>query len=321
MRGFHRLNQAYEEATVIDFDKDSKFVFFSDQHRGDDSLSDEFGRNKHIFNYALKHYYDNNFTYVEVGDGDEMWEQRKFSVIRNAHYPTFSNLRKFFLDNRLIMLFGNHNICYRKPARVKKDLYHVYDEYLGSCDDLFPGLVFHEALILKEKKTKQELFVIHGHQGDIFNDQLYFFSFALIRFLWRFMHIIGLKNPASPAKSRVRRHKMEKMYARWIRDNKTILICGHTHRPKFPLEGEYAYFNSGSCVNPRGIFCLELVNNHISLITWRVSTRRDGTMIIKKTILSGPMNISKYKDKSKYEDFDYSLPDEEGCDSPELTIP
>lgn len=315
MRGFNRLNEAYKNATVIEFDKESKYVFFGDQHRGDDSLSDEFGRNKHIFNYALKYYYENDFTYVELGDGDEMWEQKKFDVIRNAHFPTFTLLRKFFLDKRLIMLFGNHNICYRKKERVKKDLYHVYDEYLGACEDLFPGIEFHEALLFKEKKTKQELFAIHGHQGDLLNDQLYFLSFVLIRFLWRFMHVIGLKNPASPAKSRRKRHKIERMYARWIHQHKTILICGHTHRPKFPLKGEHAYFNCGSCVNPRGIFCLELQNNHLCLITWRVNTKKDGTMIIKRTVLSGPLNIKEYRDKEKYDEYEYNIPDNAHCEA------
>ena len=305
MFGSKRLDSVYQKATEIPFNKDSKFVFFADQHRGDDSLSDEFGRNKHIFNYALKHYYDNDFTYVEVGDGDELWEQKSFEVIRNAHVPTFNLLRKFFLDKRLIMLFGNHNICYRKPARVEKDLFHVYDEYLGACEDLFPGIIVHEALILKEARTKQEIFVVHGHQGDFLNDSLFFLSFTLMRFLWRFMHIIGLKNPASPAKSRRKRHKIEKMYAKWIKKNKKILICGHTHRPKFPINGDHAYFNTGSCVNPRGIFCLELTNNELSLITWRVNTRRDGTMIIKRTLLNGPTPIKKYADKSKYDGYNY----------------
>lgn len=315
MFGSRRLDNVYKEATQIAFNKNSKFVFFSDQHRGDDSLADEFGRNKHIFNYALKHYYDNDFTYVEVGDGDELWEQKDFETIRNAHVPTFNLLRKFFLDKRLIMLWGNHNICYRKPERVKNDLFSVYDEYIGACEDLFPGIIVHEALIFKESRTKQEIFVVHGHQGDLLNDKWFGLSMILMRFLWRFMHIIGLKNPASPAKSRSKRHKIEKMYGKWIKKNKTILICGHTHRPKFPINGEHAYFNCGSCVNPRGIFCLELTNNELSLVTWRVNTRRDGTMIIKRTLLNGPVAIKKYADKSKYENYDYDFNEnDEGCE-------
>ncbi len=294
MKATSRLDQVFENATPVYFDKTSKFVFFSDQHRGDDSLSDEFGRNKPIFNYALKYYYDNGYTYVEVGDGDEIWEHNNFEVIRNAHVTTFNRLKDFFDDNRMYMLFGNHNICYKNPARVAKDLYSVYDEYMGEQEELFPGIKIYEGLVFIEKNTGQEIFVVHGHQGDLLNDTLHFLSYGLFRFLWRFMHIIGLKNPASPAKSRRKRHKIEKMYDVWIKKRNKILICGHTHRPKFAIAGESAYFNSGSCVNPRGIFCLELVDDCLSLATWRVSTKRDGTMIIKRTVLNGPIPIEKY---------------------------
>lgn len=294
MKASSRLDQVFENATPIYFDKNSKFVFFSDQHRGDDSLSDEFGRNKPIFNYALKYYYDAGYTYVEVGDGDEIWEHNNFELIRNAHVTTFNRLKDFYDAGRMYMLFGNHNICYKNPARVARDLYEVYDEYLCENEALFPGIKVYEGLILIEKNTGQEIFVVHGHQGDLLNDTLHFLSYGLFRFLWRFMHIIGLKNPASPAKSRRKRHKIEKMYDVWIRKRNKILICGHTHRPKFAIAGESAYFNSGSCVNPRGIFCLELVNDCLSLATWRVSTKRDGTMIIKRTVLNGPVAIEKY---------------------------
>ena len=44
-----RLTKAYKEATIEYFDKDSKYVIFSDTHRGDDSVSDEFARNQVIF--------------------------------------------------------------------------------------------------------------------------------------------------------------------------------------------------------------------------------------------------------------------------------
>ena len=48
MRTVNRLEKVYQNACCIDFDDSSKFVFFSDIHRGDDGLSDDFGRNKHI---------------------------------------------------------------------------------------------------------------------------------------------------------------------------------------------------------------------------------------------------------------------------------
>ena len=42
-----RLTKAYKEATIEYFDKDSKYVIFSDT--SDDSVSDEFARNQVIF--------------------------------------------------------------------------------------------------------------------------------------------------------------------------------------------------------------------------------------------------------------------------------
>ena len=79
MRTNHRLDKVFRNAFPVPFDDTSRFVFFSDVHRGDDSLSDEFGRNRHIYDHALDYYYNHGYTYVEVGDGDELWE--------NAHYP------------------------------------------------------------------------------------------------------------------------------------------------------------------------------------------------------------------------------------------
>jgi UDP-2,3-diacylglucosamine pyrophosphatase LpxH len=295
MRTRSRLDQVFANAFPVPFDEKSKFVFFSDQHRGDDSLSDEFGRNKHIFNHALEYYYENDFTYVEVGDGDELWEHSNFEHIRSAHAKTFDMLKKFFDAGRLLMIFGNHNMLFKHQRNVEKYLYHVYDEYLGETIDLFPGINVHEALILKHRKTGQEVFVVHGHQGDLLNDSLAWVSYLLIHFLWRFMHLIGVKYAASPAKSRRKRHKVEKNFTKWNQAHDIILICGHTHRPKFPHVGEEAYFNCGCCMHPRGITCLELMYDQIILVNWSVATKRDGSMYIKRTAVQGPESIEHFQ--------------------------
>jgi len=51
-----RLNQAYQNAKVLEFDDTSRLIFFSDCHRGDNSLSDEFARNQAIYQYAMAYY-------------------------------------------------------------------------------------------------------------------------------------------------------------------------------------------------------------------------------------------------------------------------
>lgn len=290
-----RLDKVFRDAFPVPFDHNSRFVFFSDIHRGDDSLSDEFGRNRHIYYRALDYYYDNDFTYVEIGDGDELLEQKDYRHIYSSHPQIFDLLRKFFKENRLHMLYGNHNLQLRQEDYVKKNLYQVYDDYSDSYIDLFPGITVHEALILTERRTGQEIFVVHGHQGDLISDQFWFLSFVMIRFFWRFMHLVGVKYAASPARNRERRHKVELNYNRWNEDRHIMLICGHTHRPRFPKKGEPAYFNTGCCIHPRGITCLELEDDEISLISWRMHSTKDGMLYIRRTVLQGPEPIESFQ--------------------------
>lgn len=294
MRTRARLDEVFRNAFPIPFDDTSKFVFFGDIHRGDDSLSDEFGRNRHIYDYALDYYYRNGCTYIEVGDGDELLERPKFHHIYTAHVTTFNLLKKFYEDGRLIMLFGNHNLQLRSKKYLENNLYKSYDEFSDTYEDLFPGIYVHEALILKHRKTGQEIFVVHGHQGDFINDHLWHLSFLSIRYFWRFMHILGVKYAASPSRNLYRRHKVERNYNRWNLQHDIMLVCGHTHRPKFPREGEPAYFNTGCCIHPRGITCLELICGHVSLVSWRTHTKEDGTMFINRTIIQGPEPIIKF---------------------------
>ena len=72
MKTDKRLTEAYKNAKIELFDKNSKYIFFSDVHRGDDSVSDEFTRNQNLFLHALNYYYNNEYVYVEAGDGDEL---------------------------------------------------------------------------------------------------------------------------------------------------------------------------------------------------------------------------------------------------------
>ena len=47
-------------------------------------------------------------------------------------------------------------------------------------------------------------------------------------------------------------------------------------------------------MHPRGITCIELENSRLSLVAWRVHTKEDGMMYIRKTILMGPAPIEWY---------------------------
>ena len=57
---------------------DTKIVVMSDMHRGDGTGSDDFAHNSLIFKCALDYYLDKGFTYVELGDAEEFWENKAF---------------------------------------------------------------------------------------------------------------------------------------------------------------------------------------------------------------------------------------------------
>lgn len=289
-----RLLGAYDKALRIPFNSQSKFVFFSDVHRGDNSLSDEFAHNQNLYHFALQHYYNKGFTYIEVGDGDELWEHSKFDVIRYAHSDIYMLLRKFYCDQRFIMLFGNHNASFAHRHFAEKYLFKFYDEYEAFFNVLFPGIFVHEAVVLVEENSKSEIFVVHGHQGDFINDQIWPVMRFLNRHFWRYLHIVGFRNPASPAKNAHKRHKIEKNYSKFIKKYHKMLIVGHTHRPKYPRENELPYFNTGCCIHPRNITGLEIENGEISFIEWRILPEEDGSLKIKRRVIRGPRPLSEF---------------------------
>lgn len=298
-RANKRLTRAFEHATRISFDSNSKFIFFSDCHRGDDSVSDEFIRNQNIFLHALNYYYKENYVYVEVGDGDELWEYKNFSVIRLAHTDVFTAIKKFFDAGRFIMLYGNHNIYLKSKYFVKTNYYEFYDEYNQKKVDLFRGIEPKEALVLQYKNNNQKILVVHGHQGDIMNDQFWFISMLLLRYLWRYLHLVGFDNPTSPARNLFKRHKVERIYDEWIRRRRVMLICGHTHRPKFPKPEDVPYFNTGCCTRTRGISGIEIVNGEILMVDWRIAADEHGGLQILRTVVRGPIPIEAFDRRKK----------------------
>lgn len=294
-----KLTNAFKSAKIEYFDKNSKYIFFSDCHRGDDSISDEFTRNQHILLHALDYYYNNNYVYVEVGDGDELLEYSAFEIIRTAHNDIFTVLKKFFDDNRLILIYGNHNIYLKNKNYVKKYYYTYYDDYKQERHNLFNGIIPEEAIVLNYKESNQQILIVHGHQGDFMNDQLWIISMLLLRYFWRFMHVVGFHNPSSPARNLNKRHKVEKSYNKWITKHKMMLICGHTHRQKFPKKNELPYFNTGCCIRTKGISGIEIVDGKIIMIDWRVRPDENGVLQVVRTIVRGPEPIEKFDLRKK----------------------
>ncbi|KJD33804.1 serine/threonine protein phosphatase [Tamlana nanhaiensis] len=291
-----RLDNAYKNAKIVEFDDDSKFILFSDCHRGDNSFADDFANNRNIYFHALKHYYAEGFQYCELGDGDELWENLTFESILNAHKNVYMLMKQFHEENRLHMIWGNHDMVYRNKNYVKKHLSTYFDPKVGEDVKLFGDITYNEAIVLKHCRTDQELFLTHGHQADWWNFLFWKWSRFLVRILWKPLNVMGIADPTSPAKNYTELIKVEKRTKSWIAENNNLLtIVGHTHRPRFPEPGDIAFFNDGSCVHPRSITGIEIENGEISLIKWQIATKDDGTLQIVRVLLEGPRKLQDYK--------------------------
>ena len=291
-----RLDRAYANAKRIPFNDDSKFIFFSDCHRGDNSFADEFANNRNIYFHALKQYYNNGFHYIELGDGDELWENIHFESIFEAHKNVYQLLKLFFVDNRLHLIWGNHDMVYKDPKVVQKNLHTYFEPIDGREKALFDGLTYHEGLILEHEETGQEIFLCHGHQADWWNYTFWRWSRFMVRILWKPLQVWGIADPTSPAKNYKELIRIEKRLKKWILSrNLTMTMVGHTHRPRFPEPGEIPLFNDGSCVHPRSITGIEIENGQILLIKWLISTSEEGNLRVVRLVLEGPQKLSDYK--------------------------
>lgn len=296
MSTIKRIGCVFENAEHIALDDRSKFVIISDCHRGDGDGTDNFAKNQNIFAAALQHYYRSGFTYIELGDGDELWAESEFPPIAEAYSGIFRQMVKFHDKNRFYMIYGNHDIIKQNEKWVDENLRFCYDRRLEKRVPLFAGINVHEGLILDHTESGGKILLLHGHQGDFFNDALWPLSRFLVRYLWKPLEAVGVKNPTSASVNYGKKRSVENNLAEWAQKNhgKVMLIAGHTHRGMFPAPGQPAYFNDGCCVNSRYVTAIEIESGLISLAWWDIRVRDDAALYVKRDIIAGPTPIGEY---------------------------
>ncbi|MCM0648038.1 metallophosphoesterase family protein [Clostridium swellfunianum] len=296
MSTFKRITKIFKSSVEIPFDDSSKIVLMSDCHRGTGGLSDAFSKNQNLYFVALKNYYNKNFTYIEIGDGDELWKSTNFSEIKREYSHIFWYLSNFYKEGRLHFIFGNHDIIKKSSKFVKNNLYEYYNEHEKKTVPLFENIQIHEGLVLKYTVTHDKILLAHGHQGQFLNDKMWYLGRLLCQTLWEPLSSLGINDPTNTAKNYDQQVAVEKKLIEWAKKKKTMLIAGHTHRPVFPKVGKPPYFNAGSSVHPRCITALEISQGTIALVKWNVKTKEDGTLYIGRDILEGPTKLTKYFD-------------------------
>lgn len=287
-----KLDKIFKKSKRLSIDDNTKIVIMSDCHRGDGNNYDNFVKNKNIFKGALQYYYNRGFTYVELGDGDDMWEVKDYENIIKVHIDSFKQLKKFNDSGRLIMIYGNHDIVKKSPNIVKKYFHEYYDELKNQDEALLTNLTVHESLVLNYKN--HDIFLIHGHQVDFLNSTLWHVSRFLVRYVWRTLEHVTTKDLTGAAKNYQVTKTNEKKLQEWSKKNNKILIAGHTHRAIFPKAGESLYFNDGSCIHPNGITCLEIEKGNITLVRWEFETNQDKLISVERKVLDGNEPIVKF---------------------------
>ena len=262
-----RLEHAFIDAPVLPLTYRSRYVLMSDCHRGVGTSSDNFLKNQHLYLAAVKYYINRGSTYIELGDGDELWENRSMRTIIEVHDDVFDLFMRLYRENRLYLIYGNHDMVKKKKQPSV----------------LFP---FYESIILYPANMPQRaLYLTHGHQASLLNSTFWRIACFLVRYVWRPLENMGVLDPTSAAKNYRVKNKCETKLNRWASENRRFSITGHTHRPVMPAEPSF-YYNTGSCVHPRCITCIEIEQGGMALVKWSMSARADSMLYVARELIA-----------------------------------
>lgn len=280
-----RLNKSFKNAPVLPMGPGYSYVLFSDCHRGNGTHNDNFLRNEHLYLAALRHYYERGFTYIELGDGDELWENRSMDPIKEIHSDVFAVLSRFYKENRLYMIYGNHDMVKKYPSFSKKKCSTYFCITHQCTETLFPGITFYSGIVLRDEAAGKSLYLTHGHQASLMNSTLWPVNCFLVRYVWKPLEQVGILDPTSAAKNYTTKQRSENRLSSWARFYNRTLITGHTHRPMMRTE-ESPYANTGSCVHPHCVTCIEIDENTMTLVKWYTSARKSGSLYVEREELA-----------------------------------
>lgn len=201
-----------------------RFIIFSDQHKGAKNGADDFMLCEPAYLAALDFYYQNNFSLLVLGDGEELWENNLSSVIKHQQ-PSFERYRQFVATGRFYKAIGNHDLDWKNDpltmAQIKK--------HFGDSINIYDGVLLQTTVAGEEMK----IFCTHGHQGDKASDGNWFSKFFVSK-VWAPIQAWVKINPNTPAYDAQLKTVHNRLMYEWSNGQKSLLlITGHTHQPVF----------------------------------------------------------------------------------------
>lgn len=293
-----------KKGLLIEFSPDKdRFIIFSDQHKGAKDGSDDFALAEKNYLCALEYYHQQDFHFISLGDGEELWENT-LSAVKKHNVASFEKEKLFLQRNLFTKVFGNHDLDWGNSPLADFELQNIY----GQKVPVYEGVILKTASI-----NPLHIFLTHGHQGDELSDGNWFSKWFVAK-IWAPLQAYLQINPNTPAFQDHLKTAHNIFMYEWItKQQNALLITGHTHQPVFQslthLESLYkqlatakesndettihrieneihqkklrgqmlpdftaykpTYFNSGCCCfNDGDITGIEIADNKIRLIKW-----------------------------------------------------
>jgi predicted phosphodiesterase len=202
----------------------SRFILFSDQHKGRKNGADDFVLAESNYVTALNYYNREGFHLICLGDSEELWENTLLQVIKH-NSRSFEAEKNFAKRNAFTKLFGNHDLDWEINPTSSKDLRGIYDSDVAVVE----GLVLQFNINNKTLK----IFCTHGHQGDLQSDGNLFSKFFVSK-IWAPLQAYLRINPNTPAYNATLKTEHNTIMYEWSsQQDNLLLITGHTHQPVF----------------------------------------------------------------------------------------
>jgi predicted phosphodiesterase len=300
-----------------------KFIIFSDEHKGARDLADDFRLAETNYLNALNYYLDNGFYFINLGDCEELWENKP-DIVMEKNKADFGAEIRFLQKDRYYRVFGNHDLQWKFDVPRNRFLKPVFGDKLT----IYEGII----LTTTYNNRTYSIFCTHGHQGDQKSDGNAFstwFVAAIWTPLQRFLEISI--NSTSDSFELVDKHNII-MYEWSATQKDLVFISGHTHKPVFASldhierlnkqlekakasgdaaamqtieaelekrKAEYAgkqfhktmvipsYFNSGCCCFSDGdITGIEIEGDNIRLVKWKEENGQSHRLVLEESPLS-----------------------------------
>ncbi len=323
----HILNNPGRKGPLIEFSGDNeKFIVLSDQHKGAKNGSDDFAAAEKNYLAALEYYNENNFYYINLGDGEELWENT-FAAVKKNNTLSFEKEALFLQRNAFIKIFGNHDLDWGNNPLANINLESIYHQKVS----IYEGAILRTAI----NGASLDIFLTHGHQGDKQSDGNWFSKWFVAN-VWAPLQSYLNINPNTPANNDQLKTEHNNLMYQWSSSRKNLLlITGHTHQPVFnslthierlyrqlniahatndaeaikkieeqitvrTLQGEKlldfsgvrpTYFNSGCCCFSDGdITGIEIAQGCIRLVKWRYINKIPAREVLEEITLNKLMD-------------------------------